>query len=153
MNMVIMLAIVVSISTNILALYGVSSIVQRFKALQNDVRIDRSLRKAYISRKKREAVAMQVRRIRGQISKLTLFHFLIPFSAYILALVLYMMLSIVIFKEYVMLVYMYDLCLAPIPIAYPFNNTCTVSIMWINFLVFIIFFPLYDYLTKKYLGE
>jgi predicted CDP-diglyceride synthetase/phosphatidate cytidylyltransferase len=151
--MVIMLAIAVSIGTNILALYGISNVIQRFKVLQNDVRIDRSLRKAYISRKKREAVATQVRKIRGMVSKLTLFHFLIPFSAYILALVLYTILSIIIFKEYVMFVYVHELCLAPIPIAYPFNNTCTVSIMWLHFLIFITFFPLYDYLTKKYLGE
>jgi hypothetical protein len=152
LNKAVLLAFAISFVVNSLALYGVGVIVKRYSIVQQSTRIERSVRKAYISRKKREVVSMQIRKIRGEIFRLSLFQFVIPFTSYILALLLYILTSFTLFGEYIMVIPIRDVCLAPLPIEYPESlNTCSVSLMWIHFLIFLLYLPLYDYYARKYL--
>lgn len=152
MNKAILLTFAISFAINSIALYGVVGIVKRYNVVQQSSRIERSVRKAYISRKKREVVSTQIKRIRGEVFRLSLFQFIIPFTSYIFSLVLYILLSFALFGEYIMMISIRGACLAPLPIEYPETpNSCSVSLMWIHFLVFLLYLPLYDYYARKYL--
>ncbi|MEM0026865.1 MAG: hypothetical protein QXT53_02145 [Ignisphaera sp.] len=115
--------------------------------------IERTVRKAYISRKKYIVASSQVKKVRGSIFKLSMFQFIIPFTFYIIALVSYSLISIILFGSYIDLIRINSACLAPIPIAFPAENACNISIVWIHFLVFLLYLPLYDYYAKRYLGQ
>jgi predicted CDP-diglyceride synthetase/phosphatidate cytidylyltransferase len=151
LNKAVVLAFLLGFTVNSLALYGVITIIKRLSKVQYSTRIERSVRKAYISRKKREAVSMQIKRIRSEVFRLSVFQFIIPFTSYILALILYMVLTLILFKEYIAFIPIKGACLAPLPIEYPESlNACSVSSMWIHFLIFILYLPLYDYYVRKY---
>ncbi len=146
------MALAISIAINSLALYAVISIVRRYRIAEQSARIERTVRKAHISRKKYIVASSQIRKVRGSIFKLSMFQFIIPFTSYIIALVLYLLISIAVFGYYIDVVSIKGACLAPIPIAFPTTTGCSISLIWIHFLVFILYLPLYDYYTKKYLS-
>ncbi len=144
-----LLAIAVSITVNTVAFYGITKIIARYKDVEESTKVDRAVKKAHISKKKMSIASSQVRRIRGRIFRLSMFQFLIPFTAYIGAITLYLMLSLYIFGTLIEYIDLNDLCLAPIPLEIPVNGICKVPIMWIHFLVFLVFLPLYDYYARR----
>ena len=127
--------------------------IKRYKVIEQSARIERLVRKAYISRKKFSIASTQIRKIRGEVFKLSMFQFFIPLLFYIVALVIYAILSILIFKQYIDVIDLNNVCLVPPPIGIPLQSYgCRIWIVWIHFLVFVLYLPLYDYYTKKYLS-
>ncbi|MEM0028178.1 MAG: hypothetical protein QW632_01040 [Ignisphaera sp.] len=148
-----MLALTISLTVNTLALYGTINVVKRYNISKQSAMIERTVRKAYISRKKYIVASSQVRKIRGSIFKLSMFQFIIPFTFYIIALVLYALITAILFGNYVDVIKINSVCIAPIPIAFPAGGACSLSVVWIHFLVFLLYLPLYDYYAKRYLGQ
>lgn len=148
-----MLALTISLTVNTLALYGTINVVKRYNISKQSAIIERTVRKAYISRKKYIVASSQVRKVRGSIFKLSMFQFIIPFTFYIIALVLYSLITTILFGNYIDVIKINSVCIAPIPIALPAGDACSLSVVWIHFLVFLLYLPLYDYYAKKYLGQ
>ena len=109
------MALSISFIVNSLALYGVVSVIKRCKIIEYSARIERLARKAYISRKKFSIASTQIRKIRGEVFKLSMFQFFIPLLFYIVALVIYAILSILISKQYIDVIDLNNVCLVPPP--------------------------------------
>ncbi|MCS7112279.1 MAG: hypothetical protein RMI45_02295 [Ignisphaera sp.] len=148
-NTVAVLAISVSLAINAFAFYGITKIIARYKEVEESSKVDRVVRKAHISRKKMSIATLQVRRIRSRVFRLSMFQFLIPFTAYVGTISIYLLLSFFIFGKFIEYVELNDLCLAPIPLEIPINGVCRAPIMWIHFLIFLLFLPLYDYYARR----
>lgn len=149
----LLLAVITAFSLNSLALYIVVNIIKRYSSIKNDQTVDRSIRKAYVSRKKREIMMTQVKRIRGKIFKLSFYQFFIPMATFIASIIIYIPLSLVTFpNEDPLIIHLDRYCIAPIPMQIPSEQgKCVMQISWIFFLVFLLYLPLYTYYTKKYL--
>lgn len=144
-----LLAIAISLAINTIAFYGMTKIITKYKEVEESNKVDRVVRKARISKKKMSIATSQVRRIRSRIFRLSMFQFLIPFTAYIGAITIYLILSLYLFGTFIEYVNLNNLCLAPIPLEIPVNGTCKAPVMWIHFLIFLLFLPLYDYYARK----
>ncbi|GEM_PF-1088787 len=145
----VLLAISISFAINAVAFYGITKIIARYKQVEESAKIDRIVRKAHISRKKMSIATSQVKRIRGRIFRLSMFQFLVPFTAYMGAISIYILLSYKIFGIFVEYIDIYDLCLAPVPLEIPIDGMCKAPVMWLHFLVFLLFLPLYDYYARR----
>lgn len=148
----IAIALTIAFSLNTLALYEMIRILKKYN-IKESKSLDRSLRKAYVSKKKLEIASSQVRRLRGKIFKVTMYQFFIPMLAFLASITIYTSLTVYLFPQQNTLVIQLDKpCIAPIPIQFPLNNvSCTTQITWLFFLVFLLYLPLYTYYTKKYL--
>ncbi len=148
---VVLIAISIGLIVNLLAFTAIYRIVRKYKYSKSSV-IGREARKAYISRKKMTIASMHIRKIRSNIFRLSLYQFMIPFTAYIGSIVIYISISFLFFKEYIEYIPLKSTCIAPIPIQIPVKESdysCMVSVVWIYFLIFLIFLPLYDHYIKK----
>jgi len=146
-------AISIGVAINLLAFIATYKVAKRYRYSKSSI-IDREARKAYISRKKMTIASMHIRKIRSNIFKLSLYQFMIPFTAYIGSIAIYMATSFLFFKEYIEYIPLKSTCIAPIPIQIPVKESdygCIVSVVWIYFLVFLMFLPIYDHYIKKVL--
>lgn len=149
----LIISITLALSLNLLSLYVVVRILRKYSYIKEETSLSRSLRKAYMSKKKREIVTHQVRRIRGAVFKLSFFQFFIPTATFIVSLFLYIPIALALFPGQDPLQLSLDKpCIAPIPIQIPEPpKGCTMSVSWVFFLVFLLFLPLYMYYARKYL--
>lgn len=152
-NTIALLAMSISFLINGIAFYGITKIIDRYKYVEGGAKVDRVVRKAHISKKKMAIASTQVKRIRGTVFRLSMFQFLIPFTAYIGTIIIYTLISFYIFGIFIEYINLNDVCLAPIPIEIPIEGGCRVPVMWIHFLIFLIFLPFYDYYARRKLGS
>lgn len=147
------LALAIAFSLNTLALYAIVRVLKKYAYTKDSHLVDRSIRKAYASRKKREIVIARVKRIRGKIFKLSFFQFFIPISMFMLSLFIYIFVSLMVFPyRNPLAIYLDKPCIAPIPFQVPEGvNRCSMQVSWLFFLVFLLYLPLYTYYAKKYL--
>jgi len=146
-------AISIGVIINLLAFTATYNVAKRYRYSKSSI-IDREARKAYISRKKMVIASMHIKKLRSNIFRLSLYQFMIPFTAYIGSILLYMLISFLFFKGYVEYIPLKSTCIAPIPIQIPVKEPgyeCVVSVVWIYFLIFLMFLPLYDHYIKKVL--
>lgn len=148
----IAIALTISFSLNTLALYEMVNILKKYN-IKDSKSIDRSLRKAYVSKKKLEIASTQVRKLRSRIFKVTLYQFFIPMLTFLSSIIIYTFLTAYLFPEQsILIVTLNKPCIAPIPIMFPLNTSaCSMQISWLFFLIFLLYLPLYTYYTKKYL--
>jgi len=146
-------AISIGIIINLLAFIATYKVVKRYRYSKSSI-IDREARKAYISRKKMTIASMHIKKLRSNIFRLSLYQFMIPFTAYIGSILLYMLISFLFLEGYTEYIPLKSTCIAPIPIQIPVKDPrygCVVSVVWIYFLIFLMFLPLYDHYIKKVL--
>lgn len=150
-KILVAIALAIAFSLNTLALYEMVKILKKYR-IKEGKSIDRSLRKAYVSKKKLEIASTQVRRLRGKLFRLTMYQFFVPMLTFITSIVIYTLLTAYLFPQQNPLVIQLDKpCIAPIPIQIPFNSFgCTMQITWLFFLVFLLYLPLYTYYAKKF---
>lgn len=151
-KMYMVLAMMIASSLNFLALYLMIKILKSYSHAKDSLIIDRSVRKAYVSKKKHEIAYSQIRRARGKIFRLSLYQFFIPTFTFFISIILYMTIAQLLpYRENPLIIYMEKPCIAPIPIQYPYEKGCLMYVSWIFFLIFLLYLPLYSYYTKKYL--
>lgn len=148
----IAVALTIAFSLNTLALYEMVKVLKKYR-IKESKSIDRSLRKAYVSKKKLDIASTQVRRLRGKVFKVTMYQFFVPMLTFISSIVLYTLLTAYLFpQQNTLIILLNKPCIAPIPIMFPLNTTaCSMQISWLFFLVFLLYLPFYTYYTKKYL--
>ncbi|MEM1541273.1 MAG: hypothetical protein QW101_04350 [Ignisphaera sp.] len=154
MRIYLALALAIAISMNTLALYTIIKILRKYSSVKDGSKIERSMRKAYVSRKKKEIAVTQIKRIKSTVFRLSFYQFLIPMSIFIASIFIYIFAASIVYTEGNPLVLeIANTCIAPIPIQFPDNNrgTCSMQMSWIFFLVFLLYLPLYTYYAKKYL--
>lgn len=151
----LLLALIIAFSMNTLALYAIIKILKKYSAVRDSSKVERSVKKAYVSRKKKDIAVTQIKKMRSTIFRVSFYQFLIPISAFIASIILYVFttLPISIINQNPFTIHLSNPCIAPIPIQFPENNgkTCSMQVSWIFFLVFILYLPLYTYYTRKYL--
>ncbi|MEM4789121.1 MAG: hypothetical protein QXM55_00160 [Ignisphaera sp.] len=148
----IVLALSIAFSLNSLTLYEMIRILKKYSVKMSST-VDRSLRKAHVSKKKLEIASTQVKRIRGKVFKLTMYQFFMPMLTFLVSIVIYTIITSTLFPyENPLTIRLNRYCIAPIPIQFPENRGCYMQVTWLFFLVFLLYLPLYSYYTKKYLG-
>lgn len=148
----IALALAIAFSLNSLTLYEMIKILKKYK-VKGGSRLDRSLRKAHVSKKKLEIASTQVKRIRGRVFKITMYQFFMPMLTFLASIVVYTLVTSMLFPyENPLVIRLSRYCIAPIPIQFPENSSsCVMQVTWLFFLVFLLYLPLFSYYSKKYL--
>lgn len=148
----IALALAIAFSLNSLTLYEMIKILKKY-SVKGGGALDRSLRKAHVSKKKLEIASTQVKRIRGRVFKLTMYQFFMPMLTFLASMVIYTLTASVLFPYgNPLMISLSRYCVAPIPIQFPENSRgCVMQVTWLFFLVFLLYLPLFSYYSKKYL--
>jgi len=149
------LALTLALVTNSLAIYSMVRILGRYRSLRERSGIERSMRKAYVSRKKREIASSRIKKIQSAVFKLSLYQFFIPLAVFMASILIYTLIASAIkIPGDPLVLYLDRPCIAPIPIQLPepSGKTCAMQTSWIFFLIFVLYLPLYTHYAKRYLS-
>ena len=148
-----LIALAIGFTFNIFALKLIVKIVKRYRLAERGHHVERMLRKASISSKKRTIASYQVKRLRSSLFKTSMIQFIVPFTVFLLALIVSsLIVSYVLFQHVGIaspVIVLVGSCIAFIPIEVPSDNTCAVYVVWLQFLIFLIFSPWYSYEIRK----
>ncbi|HIP56877.1 MAG TPA: hypothetical protein EYH02_02245 [Ignisphaera aggregans] len=148
-----LIALAIGFALNILALKLTAKIVKRYRLAERGHHVERMLRKAGISSKKRAIASYQVKRLRSSLFKTSLLQFIVPFTVFLLTLIASSLaVSYVLFKHIGVaspVIVLVGSCIAFVPLEVPSDSTCTVYVVWLQFLIFLLFSPWYSYEIRK----
>ena len=152
-RLVALITIGLGIALNLLALKLTVKAIKRYRLAERGQYVERVVRKAKISSKKKSIASQQVKRFRSAVFKTSMLQFLVPFSVFLLALV--SSTFIVNYLTYIALgkattsIAMVGSCIAFVPFEFPLDGACSAYVVWIQFLVFLLFSPWYSYEIRK----
>jgi len=155
MKMLALSYIVIGVVLNYLVLRFVPRILARYRIVEEGRVVEKLVKKAGVSRKKQKIAQYRVRSFRSKVFRANFMQMFLPLLVFLASVGLCYLLTYFVSMKLVALgaLPLVGSCIVPPPIEMPLGtNSCSVGIVWLEFMIFLLFSPWYTREIRKILG-
>ncbi len=147
--------IVIGVVLNYLVLRFVPQRLARYRIAEEGRVVEKLVKKASVSRKKRKIAQYRVRSFRSKVFRANFMQMFLPLLVFLASIGICYLVTYLVSPKLVALgaIPLVGSCIAPPPIEMPLGiNACSVGIVWLEFMIFLLFSPWYSRAIRKVLG-
>ncbi len=154
LKLLVLAYIVIGVSLNYAVIKSIPKLLAKYRIAEESKVVERVVRKARASKKKQKIAQYRIRTFRSKVFRANFIQMMLPLLVFIAAVGVSYLLAWLIEPRLgpTGVIPLVGACIAPPPLELPLGlNSCSVSIVWIQFMIFLLFSPWYSVAIKKVL--
>ncbi len=144
----------IGVVLNYAVLKSIPKILSRYRIVEESKVVEKVVRKARVSKKKQKIAQYRVRSFRSKVFRANFVQMMLPLLVFIGSVGICYVIAWLVAPRIAATgaVPLAGACIAPPPIELPLGiNACSVGIVWVQFMIFLLFSPWYSAIIRKIL--
>ncbi|NPA97353.1 MAG: hypothetical protein GXO32_07105 [Crenarchaeota archaeon] len=150
----VLVYVAIGVLLNYAVLRSVPKILSRYRIAEESRVVEKVVRKAKVSKKKQKIAQYRVKTFRSKVFRANFIQMMLPLLVFMAAVGISYLISWIAMPKLVAMgaIPLVGACIAPPPLEIPLGlNACSSSIVWIQFMIFLIFSPWYSATIRRIL--